>query len=80
MRQPAGKREMTAVAAKAAAKAMVTGNSMRSHHGTWQMTMRPTGNPKDALGVAATVDALDGALSPATLGRLKTMQRSQRMI
>ena len=32
------------------------------------MTMCPTGNPTDALGVVATVDALDGALPPGDTG------------
>ena len=44
------------------------------------MTMCPTGNPTDASGVFATADAPDGASPQATLGRLETMRRSQRMI
>ena len=32
------------------------------------MMMRPTGNPTDALGVAATMDAPDGALPPGNTG------------
>jgi hypothetical protein len=44
------------------------------------MTMRPTGNPTDALGVVRPRMHRMGHRPQAILGRLETMRRLQRMI
>jgi hypothetical protein len=44
------------------------------------MTMGPTGNPTDALGVVRLRTHRMGHRPQATLGRQETMQRLQRML
>ena len=48
--------------------------------GALTMTICPTGNPTDALGVVATADAPDGASPPGDAGEVETMRQLQRMI